>query len=841
MYLFTSVFARSSASGVGRTLRRLLLAAALGAGLLVAIPRQASASDPLGWMKTCRFGPDMCSEGDRVVATAALHKGQLYGFRGTGAAGYNIPGRKLPFQDLRAPTDCRGFVGQVLKETGNGQIFTSVPALQVYYRTTPPPGAHVNDLKGGDLALIDRTIQDTMGPGDLIVFGPVSTFNVDTTDPKILNDGTHVGIYDGQGNIWNAESSTNTKYSRNAPYDGSRPGVQLDPYTGFGTRKNGLPASGIFPTMLIYTGLDDIVPKSSFLPTAPEGAGPFSSRDDFNGDKRGDILALKDGVMSLYPSTGFNVGAPISMQSGPSLSQMASIFSPGDWNGDSYPDLLAVNGSKLLLYEGGPTGFAASKEEGLAQFDWSQYDEVFSPGHYPGGPATPDLFARNKDGLWLISNKNFDNPIPVAEGDWSLSAFLWVFSPGDWNKDNLPDIIAVDDILDAQGNTTMWIYLGQLDSGKYGLASRVRIGGGWQGMDYVFSPGDFDGDANHFPDVIARNASDGGLWLYKGTGKAVFPGSFSGVTQIGWKWTTMASIFSPGDFSGSGVTANGTTDVLAVNDYGGLVFYQGTKTGFVAGKQVPVGPMDWSGNGTKAFFSLGDIQGDAVAFRDGHPDVAVVQGNGELKLYPGVGVTLSEKPRRIGAVGRGPTPRQDKPADPTETNWASMKWVFSPGDFDGGELGLPDIITVDEDGDMWLYTGTLLPDASYDLKTGVWIGGAWGGMKWVFSGGDYTGDGYPDVAAVVSNSGELLLYENNRAGRLSDPKIIGTGWQNFDYVFSPGDLGPDGLADVLARDANGEMWLYVPAPAPRAWSSVHLKVAPPSSAAGYWSGMTLSR
>ena len=207
-----SIFARRSPYGVGRTLGRLLLAAAVGSGLVLALPGKTNASDPSDWKLTCRFGPNSCTEGDRVVAAAAQHRGQLYGHGGIGAAGYSIPGYKTPPQDLRVPTDCRGFVGQVLKETGNGSIMSKVSDIQEYYRSDDaPPESRYNDLKGGDLALIDRTIWDTMGPGDLIVFGPASTFNVNSTDPKILNDGTHIGIYDGKGNVWNAESGTDRK------------------------------------------------------------------------------------------------------------------------------------------------------------------------------------------------------------------------------------------------------------------------------------------------------------------------------------------------------------------------------------------------------------------------------------------------------------------------------------------------------------------------------------------------------------------------------------------------------------------------------------------------------
>jgi hypothetical protein len=177
-----------------------------------------------------------------------------------------------------------------------------------------------------------------------------------------------------------------------------------------------------------------------------------------------------------------------------------------------------------------------------------------------------------------------------------------------------------------------------------------------------------------------------------------------------------------------------------------------------------------------------------------------------------------------------------------------MKWVFSPGDFDKDTFGLADIIAVDLTGRMWLYRGRLGADLAYDLEPGVQIGAGWGDKKWVFSGGDYTGDGYPDIAAVnggdpsAAGYGQFKIYVNNRNGGIGDNMVTGTGWTSeapffFNYVFSPGDLGADGLADVLARDSSGRMWLYVPSPgAQLKWSSQHLEVG----AGTNWNLMTLS-
>lgn len=39
-------------------------------------------------------------------------------------------------------------------------------------------------------------------------------------------------------------------------------------------------------------------------------------------------------------------------------------------------------------------------------------------------------------------------------------------------------------------------------------------------------------------------------------------------------------------------------------------------------------------------------------------------------------------------------------------------------------------------------------------------------------------------------------------------KLIGTGWNMFNTVLSPGDFIGDGKSDILARTATGRMYLY---------------------------------
>ncbi|OPZ03696.1 MAG: FG-GAP repeat protein [candidate division BRC1 bacterium ADurb.BinA292] len=80
-------------------------------------------------------------------------------------------------------------------------------------------------------------------------------------------------------------------------------------------------------------------------------------------------------------------------------------------------------------------------------------------------------------------------------------------------------------------------------------------------------------------------------------------------------------------------------------------------------------------------------------------------------------------------------------------------------------------------------------------------------MLSVFSPGDFTGDGKPDLIAR-QNNGVLWLYSGAGSGTWAEPIQIGTGWAQMTALFGPGDMNGDGNPDVLARHSSGALLLY---------------------------------
>lgn len=74
---------------------------------------------------------------------------------------------------------------------------------------------------------------------------------------------------------------------------------------------------------------------------------------------------------------------------------------------------------------------------------------------------------------------------------------------------------------------------------------------------------------------------------------------------------------------------------------------------------------------------------------------------------------------------------------------------------------------------------------------------------------EFTGDWNNDVLARVASTGQLRLYGGTGVGTLRAAVAIGSGWQVFNALETPGDLSGDGAQDVLARETRtGYLWLY---------------------------------
>ncbi len=182
---------------------------------------------------------------------------------------------------------------------------------------------------------------------------------------------------------------------------------------------------------------------------------------------------------------------------------------------------------------------------------------------------------------------------------------------------------------------------------------------------------------------------------------------------------------------------------------------------------------------TDQVLTPGDFTSDTV------PDLITRRTDGTLLLHPGSGDAT------FGAalsLGRG---------------WNMFDVLFTPGDFTGD--GRPDVIGRKPDGTLWLYTGN---GSAWWTGSARRINAGWGIFDTVFSPGDFTGDGRPDLIARKPD-GTLWLYAGNgRGGFAGSGRKIGNGWQMFTSVFAAGDTNRDGYSDLLGVTEAGGLRSY---------------------------------
>jgi serine protease len=266
----------------------------------------------------------------------------------------------------------------------------------------------------------------------------------------------------------------------------------------------------------------------------------------------------------------------------------------------------------------------------------------------------------------------------------------------DFNGDGFTDLVARD----TAGR--LWLYPG---NGTGGFKARHLIGGGWNSMTAIFTPGDVTVDPQSCgvnltcppdgtADIIARD-SVGSLLIYNGNGA----GGLEGLARLG---------FYDGEFKGYTITnaadLNGTElpDVLARDSAGVLWVYPlrifrdlsmgggGWWTDF-AGPRIRIG----GGWNSYTFRGPGDSSGDGKA------DILARDSAGLLWLYPGNGTGRVTARTLVGS------------------GWAGMTALVTPGNWDGA--GGNDILARDSLGNLWLYPGNNA--GGYGARR--WIGGGW--------------------------------------------------------------------------------------------------------------------
>ncbi|MHA5052050.1 trypsin-like serine protease [Streptomyces sp. SD15] len=138
------------------------------------------------------------------------------------------------------------------------------------------------------------------------------------------------------------------------------------------------------------------------------------------------------------------------------------------------------------------------------------------------------------------------------------------------------------------------------------------------------------------------------------------------------------------------------------------------------------------------------------------------------------------------------------------TDWKTRTRVVAPGDVTGDAL--PDLLSVDSGGALWIYPGK----GNGTFSARVKVGSGWNQYNLLRGHGDFTGDGKADLIARSKSGSYIYLYKGTGkagSGAFSARVKVRT-WAGYNAFVAPGDVTGDGKADFLARTPGGTLYLY---------------------------------
>ncbi|MEW2510407.1 FG-GAP-like repeat-containing protein [Streptomyces sp. NPDC046870] len=170
-------------------------------------------------------------------------------------------------------------------------------------------------------------------------------------------------------------------------------------------------------------------------------------------------------------------------------------------------------------------------------------------------------------------------------------------------------------------------------------------------------------------------------------------------------------------------------------------------------------------------------------------------GTGDALTLTSSGVVSYRPGNGTGAFGKG------MPA----SGWPSSVTLVPFGDLNGDRRN--DILVRFGSGELRAYR-TMRGQAFLTSTPHTSLGTGWNQYDVLTSPGDITGDGRPDLIARKASTGEVFLYKGTSTGKLSARVRIAANWSGYKKVVGVGDFNRDGRGDLLAQDRSNTLWRY---------------------------------
>ncbi|MEV6492545.1 glycoside hydrolase domain-containing protein [Actinoplanes sp. NPDC051633] len=240
----------------------------------------------------------------------------------------------------------------------------------------------------------------------------------------------------------------------------------------------------------------------------------------------------------------------------------------GDFTGNGWSDLLARTGGAITIHAGNGTTLQSPATFGSG---WGGMNALLRIGDW-NADGREDVVAREASTGNVFFYPGTGAGLGTRKQILTAVARLRELTPiGDLTGNTYPDLLAVD-----TADNGLYLYPGRAG---VTFGARVKVGGtGWNTMSELAGVGDFDRDG--FPDLVARVTSSGLLYFYAGRAG----NTFAARRQLGGSWGGMRNVTGVGD-----ADRDGFTDVMAVNATGTVYRWSGNGTGLRPGVRVATG------------------------------------------------------------------------------------------------------------------------------------------------------------------------------------------------------------------------------------------------------------
>ncbi|MCX5131873.1 VCBS repeat-containing protein [Streptomyces sp. NBC_00340] len=223
-----------------------------------------------------------------------------------------------------------------------------------------------------------------------------------------------------------------------------------------------------------------------------------------------------------------------------------------------------------------------------------------------------------------------------------------------------------------------------------------------------------------------------------------------------------------------------------------------------SGGYAPNGPLTWTlratqvGATTAAKLASGTVavSGGAAVARDFGGTSAAPDGTGDLLTLNSSGALTYQLGKRTTGTFSGKV---------SGTGWATSVKAVPIGDLSGDRCN--DVLVRLSSGSLRLYKPgcgkAVIPTTSYTS-----LGTGWDQYDVLTSPGDMSGDGRPDLIARSSSTGAVYLYKGTSSGTLSARVKLSADWSGYKKVVGVGDLNGDGIGDLLAQTSSNDLYRY---------------------------------